>query len=409
MVFPRCLPASILIGSIVVMAGFLPTYAFVGPLQKSSRKSLAFNDFTQKNEWTCSNQVSFQRNRKAAGKIVTQVRAHASTTTPDVVSVLSSTNVLDPKTGRSTKALDTSAWKNNLLLPRLSLTARPSKKILVVVMPQMGDFDSTEYAEQLCAVMSDLKQANVELRLIGIGNVETAKLFSAHTGMPLENILLDPTATLHERLNLHRGPNWDVPAWIPNIVLEWFATDICNNNNPNVPSTLVARAWLNYMAMCAGIAAPGTLAEILRGYLGDKSAPERLRYGEKVEAGPIVITGVTDVKLGPIEYQSLWKDQEGFLRPAELATVRLRSMVEVLSKFDQYVPDQGLLDWRGATFLLDAENNYNLLYEYRNRGVLTYSETMDRPLSFLSGCIPDNRAKNPFGLNDPMKPAGSYN
>jgi AhpC/TSA antioxidant enzyme len=270
-------------------------------------------------------------------------------------------------------------------------------------MPQLGDFDSAEYAELLAAVLSDLQKANVDLRLVGIGNAESAKLFSQHTGMPLDNILVDPTATLHQKLGLHRGPDWDVPSWIPNSILEWFAKDICQNNNPDISPTVVTRAWLNYMAMCAGIAAPGTLAEIFRGYVGDKTAPERLRPEEKVEAGPIAITGVTDVKLGPIEYQSLWKDQQRYLRPAELATVRLRSMVEVLSKFDRYVPDQGLLDWRGATFLLDAEDNYKILYEYQDRGVLTYSATMNRPLSYLSEYIGESRARNPFGLKDPER------
>ena len=38
--------------------------------------------------------------------------------------------------------------------------------------------------------------------------------------------------------------------------------------------------------MCAGIGAPGTLAEILRGYLGDRSAPERLAPDAVVRAGP---------------------------------------------------------------------------------------------------------------------------
>jgi hypothetical protein len=86
-----------------------------------------------------------------------------------------------------------------------------------------------------------------------------------------------------------------------------------------------------------------------RGYFGDKTAPERLLPAHPpsiVRAGPIVIRGVTDVKTGPIQYQSLWKNEEGYLRPAELATVRLRSMVEVFTKFDNpYDPYPSLIDW----------------------------------------------------------------
>jgi hypothetical protein len=202
-----------------------------------------------------------------------------------------------------------------------------------------------------------------------------------YTGIPLDNIRVDPTASVHKKLNLHRGPNWDVPSWIPNNFVDWFAKEVCGCTSPKIESKDVARSWMNYMAMCAGIASPGTINEILRGYVGDKSAPERLTPSDKIVAGPIAIKGVTDVKLGPIKYKSLWKDQKGFLRPAELATVRLRTMVEVLTKFDHYVPDQRFLDWRGATFLLDASitQGGKPLYEYRDRGVLTYSETqLDR-------------------------------
>ena len=41
--------------------------------------------------------------------------------------------------------------------------------------------------------------------------------------------------------------------------------------------------------MCAGIGAPGTLREILRGYFGDKKAPERFRDDDVVKAGFITI------------------------------------------------------------------------------------------------------------------------
>ena len=72
--------------------------------------------------------------------------------------------------------------------------------------------------------------------------------------------------------------------------------------------------------MCARIAAPDTLPEIFRGYVGDRTSPERLKETDVVRVGDndeIVIRGTTDVKIGPIEYQSLWKNQSGYLRTAE--------------------------------------------------------------------------------------------
>lgn len=270
-------------------------------------------------------------------------------------------------------------------------------------MPQLGDFDSVEYATALKSVLPDLKRANIALRIIGIGNSKTAGMFSLFTGIPLENLRVDPKGGVHAALDLHRGPDWDVPDWIPEPWVEWFAKEICRNDNEKIPAQEVARSWLNYMAMCAGIAAPGTLAEILRGYLGDKAAPEMLTPDDTLRVGPLTIKGTTDVKIGPIAYQNMWKNEEGYLRPVELATVRLKSMVEVLTKFEDYVPDQSLLDWRGATFLLDSKPSEGSkpLYEHRNPGVLTYSESMRRPLSFLGDYIGQEKARNPLGLRDP--------
>jgi len=268
------------------------------------------------------------------------------------------------------------------------------QRALVVVMPQLGDFDSAEYAEFLSAVAADLAEASVDLRVIGIGDAGSAQRFSNFTGLPTRFLRVDPRAEVHAKLGLHRGPDWDVPDWVPTALLEAFASSV----GADVASAkAVTRAWLNYMAMCAGIAAPGTLAEILRGYVGDRSAPERMAQDEIVCAGPVKIKGTRDVKLGPIEYQNIWKDEKGYQRPVELATVRLRAMVEVLSNFGEYVPDQRHLDFRGATYIFE---DGQIAYEYRDRGVLTYSATMPRPLSFLEPYIGRHRAQDPLGFGD---------
>jgi hypothetical protein len=72
---------------------------------------------------------------------------------------------------------------------------------------------------------------------------------------------------------------------------------------------------------------------------------------------------------------------QGFQRPFELATLRLRNMTEVLSHWGTYVPDAQYLTQRGGTFLFDAQGQ--LLYEYRDRGILGFAENMSRPLDFL--------------------------
>jgi len=116
--------------------------------------------------------------------------------------------------------------------------------------------------------------------------------------------------------------------------------------------------WPALLLMCAGIGSPGTLAEVLRGYSGDRSAPERLDSPLFALAGG-----------------------RGFQRPFELATVRLRNMVEVLGNWRTYVPSDAHITQRGGTFLLEADDT--LLYSHRDRGILGFSETMNRPLAFL--------------------------
>jgi hypothetical protein len=124
--------------------------------------------------------------------------------------------------------------------------------------------------------------------------------------------------------------------------------------------------------MCAGFGSPGTLAEVLRGYTGDRQAPQRIADDETIQAGP----------LPPIQGSFFsMAGGKGFQRPFELATLRLRNMAEVMAHWRTYVPSDNFLTQRGGTFLLDADDT--LLYSYRDRGILGFSATMARPLRFL--------------------------
>lgn len=316
--------------------------------------------------------------------------------------ILTSTSVIDPRTGRPGPALEKPSLIDKLTV---NIMGKPPKKHLVVVSPQLGDFDPWEYAELLTACLPELQTANIELRFIAVGDEGSAKRFARVSGLPLDWIRVDPEGSTHRNLQVHGGPNWDVPLFIPRSILRWFKNYVGASDDSD--EQLVARAWINYMAMCAGIAAPDTLPEIIRGYIGDRSAPERLADSEVVIVGDdlIVIQGTTDVKLGPIRYQSLWKNEKGYQRPAELATVRLRGMVETLSNFNEYVPDQTLLHLRGATFLFGE--NGQVHYQHYDTGVLSYSATMKRPLSYLEPYI-GKKALNPLAFQDPAR-INNYN
>jgi len=215
------------------------------------------------------------------------------------------------------------------LLQRLAaVPGMESGRRLVLLLSQLGDFDSLEYAQALVPVLPLLGEAGITALAIGIGDDAGADRFCQFTGFPRDRLLADAEPKLHQDLGLYAGLR--VPGG----------------------------PWPGLLLMCAGVGSPGTLAEVLRGYSGDRSAPQRLESPLFALAGG-----------------------RGFQRPFELATVRLRNMVEVLGKWRTYVPRDDFITQRGGTYLLDGDDT--LLYSYQDRGILGFSATMARPLAFL--------------------------
>ena len=216
------------------------------------------------------------------------------------------------------------------------------RRRLVLLLSQLGDFDSLEYAQARVPVLPQLEAAGIAMLAIGIGDAAGRARFCAFTGFPSERLQVDPEPDLHRDLGLYEGLR-----------------------QPGGP-------WPNLLLMCAGIGSPGTLAEVLRGYTGDRSAPQRIADDETIQAGPLPpIKGSFFARAGG----------RGFQRPFELATVRLRNMAEVLGHWRTYVPRDDFLTQRGGTVLLEADDT--LLYSHRDPGILGFSATMARQLSFL--------------------------
>ena len=220
-------------------------------------------------------------------------------------------------------------------------TAADSKR-LVIVMGQLGDFDSMEYAQALVSRLTDLAAAGITLQAIAIGDQAGAQRFCDFTGFPTQALLLESGADLHQSLGLYAGLK------------------------------LPGGPWPGFLLMCAGIGSPGTLQEVLRGYTGDRSAPQIFADEEEVNAWPLpAFRADMFARAGG----------RGFQRPFELATKRLRNMGEVLSNWRTYVPTDDHISQRGATYLLDATGD--VLYERRETHLLGFAEDMAAPLAFL--------------------------
>ncbi|HEY9616162.1 MAG TPA: peroxiredoxin-like family protein [Microcoleaceae cyanobacterium] len=225
----------------------------------------------------------------------------------------------------------------------------PANCLLVLVLPQLGDFDSLEYAWWLHRYAQSLQAAKLTIRAVGIGDRAAGQQFCTYTGFPPDWLFIDPTADLHRQLGLYQGLSLNVPGLAPG-----------------------QNAWFNLILMCAGVGSPGTLKEVLRGYRGDRQAPQLIGDDEVVKAAPL-----------PALKGSFFKfaGGTGFQRPFELATLRLRNMVEVVGHWPTYVPNSAYLTQRGGTFLFDR--NGKLLYQHRDRGILGFAANMSEPLAFL--------------------------
>jgi hypothetical protein len=237
---------------------------------------------------------------------------------------------------------------DNLILPVFD-GCKSASRLLVLIWSQLGDFDNLEYAWWLKRKSEILQAKGISVRAIGIGDRSSGEKFCSYTGFPPECLFIDPTATIHRELNLYSGLSLKFPFL-----------------------SAEKAAYLNLILMCAGIGSPGTLAEVWRGYKGDRQSPQLIADDEIIRDTPLPSIKGSFFKL---------VGRSGFQRPFELATLRLKNMTEVLNNWQIYVPNSAYLTQRGGTFLFD--NRGTLLYEYRDQSILGFAANMSDPLDFL--------------------------
>jgi len=79
------------------------------------------------------------------------------------------------------------------------------RRRLVLLLPQLGDFDSLEYAQALVPALPRLESAGIAVLAIGIGAEAGRKRFCAFTGFPLQNLLVNAEPQLHRALGLSKA------------------------------------------------------------------------------------------------------------------------------------------------------------------------------------------------------------
>jgi hypothetical protein len=156
-------------------------------------------------------------------------------TKPSVISPLSSIDGINVLQASSGKESD---------LSKISITY--GKKCLLVFLTHLGDLSSWELAQKLAYYMPQIENASIDLVAVAPGGeISHAHEFCFKTGMPIDKLYLDLKATSYDALKFDKG-------FMPEA-----------NISP----------YLKLLPMLMGIQSEGTIAEVLRGYAGDKTAP----------------------------------------------------------------------------------------------------------------------------------------
>jgi|APGre2960657444_1045066.scaffolds.fasta_scaffold02532_1 hypothetical protein len=262
------------------------------------------------------------RQRAPAARILQRARAagDAALAASPELSVLSSLRVVSVSSGEAVPASSLVSSTSITLLPFLTNCA---------------DFDSFELASQLVDYLPALDAAGVRLSCVCIGSCEAALAFSRFTNFPAERLWADERALCYDALGFAPG---------------------AGRPGGEAPFLANASGLTKLMAMCAGLGSPGTLPEVFRGYLGDKSAAPVFREGSNIDVP--------------------WREAFNLVgtdcqRPFELATLRGKNMVTILQNWSTLAPrDEDLLVQRGGTLIF---GDGRVTWRHDDKGILGFA------------------------------------
>lgn len=133
-------------------------------------------------------------------------------------------------------------------------SSEPLRGTLLVFLTHLGDLASFELAQQIKHYLpqlisfprtSEMNSSGLQLCVVAPGSIDNAQKFCDLTGFPMKYLHLDPSGDLYKMLGFYSGFLGDVGFINP---------------------------YLKFLPMLAGIGSPGTIPEVLRGYVGDSSA-----------------------------------------------------------------------------------------------------------------------------------------
>ncbi|KAG2431344.1 hypothetical protein HYH02_013334 [Chlamydomonas schloesseri] len=194
-------------------------------------------------------------------------------------------------------------------------------KAVVVCLTHFADLTSWELGQKLIKIIPTLEGSGVRVVVVGLGSVNNAQEFARILKFPMDRLYAYPAADLYQALGF----------------------------NPGFAPQLQVSPYVKLLPMLAGVGSPGTIQEVLRGYVGDNSAP------------PVFDSPTPFDILG-----------SGYQRPFELATLRLFNMMGILPKWQELCPpDTSLLTQQGGALVFSGTS---VVYKHVDSGILRYTE-----------------------------------
>ena len=241
----------------------------------------------------------------------------------------------------------TDKFQNNIknLVEEFNFNGQKNFK-LIVLFGLLGDFDSFEYAINLKNFIDHNQYKNLDIFAIAIGNENGKEKFCNFTGFRKENLIVVSNNQIHNNLRVSRGLNIGLGGWI------------------------------NMLLMLSGINSFKTIKEVFRGYTGDRKAKQIYSAVDNIDV-------LKFMKFSGNNFKKVFG--EGYLRPFELATIRLNNMNQIIQNWSDYILNEKYLPQRGASFLLNDKNQ--VIYKFFSSDVLGYSSNMRDPLGFLSNLV----------------------
>ena len=215
-------------------------------------------------------------------------------------------------------------------LDRLWSQAAGERHVLVF-LSHFGDLTSWEYAQKLRDNMNAL-EARGGVSVVGLGTPANGRKFAELLDFPLMHLYACSDLAVYKALGFAQG-------FLPDAAVS---------------------PYLKLLGMLAGAGSPGTIQEVVRGYVGDRDARQIF------ESSPFDVLGT------------------GYQRPFELATLRLSNMVGLgalapegaaasgcLPNWAELVSDEAIICQQGGTLAFEGAR---LLHAQRDSGILKYAD-----------------------------------